>query len=305
MTPTNPTAARGAARANAVETPSASPEIRTLETSVGTLQYYETGAGAPLLFVHGLFTNMHLWRKIVPELSRDYRCIVPTLPFGAHSVPVRDDVDLSPPALAGLLFEIIAGLGLKDVTLLANDTGGALTQLALAERPDHPAIAGAIFTNCDAFEVFPPARFLYLRWISYLPLIPTLLAWQMRFDIVRRLPIALGGLTKYRLSRESLEEYAGPFSKNARIRNNTTKIMRDIHPRYTRAAAKKLSSFRRPVLLAWAPEDKLFPLRLAEGLNDLFAESEIKLVADSGAFIPEDQPAALIAIVREFKATRA
>ncbi|MCR9142106.1 MAG: alpha/beta hydrolase [bacterium] len=296
------------ARAQTAAAKQQSPKTQILETSVGPIEYYEAGEreNPTLLFVHGLFTNMHLWRKIVPELSRHYHCIVPTLPFGAHSVAVREDVDLSPPALANLLFEIIEDptLSLADVTLIANDTGGALTQLALAERPEHPALRSVIFTNCDAFEVFPPARFIYLRWISHMPaFIATILAWQMRLDLVRRLPFALGGLTKYRLSRETLERYAGPFSKNARVRKNTTKIMRDIHPRYTLAAAPKLSAFRRPVLLAWAPEDKLFPLRLAEGLAEIFPDSATKLVPDSGTFIPEDQPEALIKIVRDFVPT--
>ncbi len=275
-------------------------QIRTLQTSVGPLEYCDIGTGSPLLFVHGLFTNMYLWRKIVPELSKFYRCIVPTLPFGGHTLPVRDDADLSPPALAGLLFEIIEQLELSDTTIIANDTGGALTQLALAERPEHPAIGRVIFTNCDAFEVFPPARFVYLRWLAHIPFAPTLLAFQMRLDLVRRLPIALGGLTKYRLSRETLERYAGPFAKNPRSRKNTTKILRDIRPHYTLEAAHKLSAFRRPVLFAWAPEDRLFPLSLAERLAAVFPESEIKVVADSGAFIPEDQPEALVSLVREF-----
>lgn len=274
--------------------------LKTIDTTVGPVEYYEAGSGAPLVFVHGLFTNMHLWRKIIPELSRNYRCIVPTLPFGGHTLPVRDDVDLSPPALAGLLFEIIDALKLKDVTFIANDTGGALTQLALAERPDHPALKSVIFTNCDAFDVFPPRRFNYLRWISHLPVVPTLLAWQMRLDIVRRLPIALGSLTKYRLPSEVLEWYAGPFCKDARVRKNTTRVMRDIHPRYTLAAAKRLPAFQRPVLMAWAPEDRLFPIRLAEKLNETFPDSRIKLIPDSGTFIPEDQPEALIQVIRDF-----
>lgn len=278
--------------------------VQTITTSVGPIQYYDTGSGPALLFVHGLFTNMHLWRKIIPELSRHFRCIVPTLPFGGHSLPVRDDVDLSPPALAALIFELIETLQPGEVTIVANDTGGALTQLALASRPDHPAIRGVVFTNCDAFEVFPPRRFVYLRWIAHLPVIPTLLAYQMRLDVIRRLPIAMGGLTRYRIPSDVLDLYLRPFVTDRRIRDNTLRTLRDVRPRYTVEAARSLHKFEKPVMLAWAPEDRLFPLSLARRLDAIFPNSRIELISDSGTFISEDQPEALIRVITNFVTTR-
>lgn len=286
-------------RARPAGTLSASGEFAS---SVGPIEYHISGPeSAPvLLFVHGLFTNMQLWRKLVPQLSQHYRLVLPTLPFGGHRLPVEQASDLSPPALAGLIFELIDGLGLRDVTIVANDTGGALTQIALTQQPDHPAIRSVLFTNCDAFEVFPPAIFVYLRWISHLPLIPTLLAWQMRLDFVRRLPIALGSLTKYRVPSEILDLYTDPFIRNRAVRKNTTKILRDIHKRYTLAAAGELHRFRKPVRFAWAPEDRLFPRRLAERLQAIFPDSSIGDIADSGCFIAEDQPEALVAEIQKF-----
>ena len=208
--------------------------------------------------------------------------------------------DLSPPALAALIFELIDGLKLNDVTIIANDTGGALTQIALAEQSDHPAVARLILTNCDAFEVFPPAVFVYLRWIARLPVLPTLLAWQMRLDFVRRLPLALGWLTKHRVPAGVLDFYTDPFVKNRAVRRNTTKILRDIRPKYTQAAARELHRFTKPVLFAWAPEDRLFPRSLAERLHAIFPDSRIVDIPDSGCFIAEDQPQALAAEVRKF-----
>jgi pimeloyl-ACP methyl ester carboxylesterase len=278
------------------------PALQIAQLSTGPVQYYEAGTGEALLFVHGLFTNLHLWRKVVPALSAHYRCIVPTLPFGAHSLPVHEDADLSPPALGRLIFELIERLNLRDVTLIGNDTGGALIQLALAERPNDPAIRRVVLTNCDAFDVFPPRRFAYLRVVAHLPIVPDILAFQMRLDFVRRLPIALGSLTKYRIPSEILDLYLRPFVTDRRIRKDTVRILRDIRSHYTQTAAHKLAAVRCPVLLAWAPEDRLFPLRLAEGLAAIFPDSRVVFIADSGTFIMEDQPEELVRIVREFVA---
>ena len=55
----------------------------------GTIRYRERGTGEPIVFVHGALVNADLWRKVVPELAKDFRCIAPDLPLGSHEP--RDD----------------------------------------------------------------------------------------------------------------------------------------------------------------------------------------------------------------------
>src|SRR5438874_13818789 len=88
----------------------------------GTIRYRERGTGEPVVFVHGLLVNGDLWRKVVPELSKDFRCIVPDLPLGSHEQAVNPNADLSPYGMAKLIADFIAALDLDDVTLVGNDT---------------------------------------------------------------------------------------------------------------------------------------------------------------------------------------
>ena len=41
------------------------------------------------MFVHGLLVNANLWRKVVAELSPDFRCIALDLPLGSHLAPMN------------------------------------------------------------------------------------------------------------------------------------------------------------------------------------------------------------------------
>src|SRR5262245_59919039 len=102
----------------------------------GTNRYPDIGNGEPLVFVHGLLVNGSLWRKVVPQLEPDFRCIVPDLPLGSHSQPMSPDADLSPPGLARIVHGFTAALGLESVTLVGNDTGGAISQITAANHPD-------------------------------------------------------------------------------------------------------------------------------------------------------------------------
>ena len=272
--------------------------IKEIALKDGTVRYYDGGRGRPLVFVHGLFTNMYLWRKVVAGLEGQFRCIAPALPFAGRELPFRKAADLRPPGLAAILREFLKRMDLKDPIIIANDTGGALTQIMIAEDPD--AAGGLVFTNCDALEVFPPAIFVYLRWMAYLPGSMWLMSLLMRPRIMRRSPLALGLLSKRRLPDDALDAYVNPFLRNRAIRENTREILKDVRCRYTLAAAKRLSRFRGPVRLAWAREDRLFPWSLGERLAGLFANAEMSEIKDSGCFSPEDQPEAVVREIREF-----
>lgn len=61
-----------------------------LELAAGTIEYQDTGGDGPVLvFLHALTMDGSLWRKVVPGLVPDYRCVLPTLPLGGHRRPMR------------------------------------------------------------------------------------------------------------------------------------------------------------------------------------------------------------------------
>src|ERR1700760_3766722 len=131
---------------------------KTVRLPGGEISYADRGAGPPAVFVHGLLVNANLWRKVVPTVAdAGFRCLAPDLPLGAHRVPMPADADLTPPGVARLIAEFLDALDLTDVTLVANDTGGALTQILMANHPDR--IGRVVLTPCDAFEEFFPEPF--------------------------------------------------------------------------------------------------------------------------------------------------
>ena len=75
-------------------------------TSAG-LMYSDTGGDGPVVvLLHGVLMGGTLWDTVVDGLRDRYRCIVPELPFGAHTTPMPDDADLSLPALTTMIAEL-------------------------------------------------------------------------------------------------------------------------------------------------------------------------------------------------------
>jgi pimeloyl-ACP methyl ester carboxylesterase len=93
----------------------------------------------------------------VSELGGGFRCVVPTWPLVAHSTPT-DGADIGAEATARRIVHFIEALDLRDVTVVANDTGGGLVLAALGDATlDKSRIGRLVLTNCDSYEHFPPA----------------------------------------------------------------------------------------------------------------------------------------------------
>lgn len=264
----------------------------------GTIRYREDGTGEPLLFVHGVVVNGDLWRKVVPRLSKDFRCIVPDWPLGSHEIPMSADADLSPPGLARLVVDFMDALGLETVTLVGNDTGGAVCQLVATEYPDR--VARLVLTSCDLYDRFPPPVFKPLAKLVKVPGATWLIAQSLRPRFAQRLPIAFGWVTKRHPERSVIDSYLAPGRSSRGVRRDLSKVFGAVDARYTLEAAEKLKSFDKPVLLAWASEDKLFPVEYAHRLAAELPNATVKEIPDAYTFIAEDQPDLLAEAIAGF-----
>lgn len=272
-------------------------EAREVRLSQGMVRYREVGSGEPVVFLHGIMVNGNLWRKVVPGLSKEYHCIAPDLPLGGHEAPMKPGADLSPAGLARLVAEFFDALGLREATLVANDTGGAIAQVFVARYPER--VSRLVLTNCDAFEDFLPPVLRPLQWgARFVPGFVTLLGVAARAYAVRWVLAKL--VTKHGIERRMMDSYIKPLLYDARVRRDFRKVLAGVSNGYTLEAAEAFPAFEKPVLVAWGHEDWLFRYRYAERLAGSFPNARLEGVADAHAFVPEDNPERLVELVRNF-----
>ena len=276
---------------------------KTVELSQGTVRYADAGSGPTLLFVHGFLVDGTLWRDVVPMLSDRFRCVVPDLPLGSHRIAMKPGADLSPRGIAQIVADFMAALDLSDVTLIGNDTGGAICQIVATRHPER--LGRLVLTPCDAYKDFLPPAFRYLQVAARVPGAITVLMQTMRPRAMRRTPIAFGWLTKKRIPDDLLDRWTEPAMSDPAIRRDAKKLLRGISNRYTLEAAERLASFDRPTLIAWAPEDKFFKLANGERLAATIPGARLELIHDSRTFASLDQPERLAELIGGFAAEAA
>ena len=276
--------------------------MKDLMLSAGPIEYEEsgpaTGTGSTIVFLHGLMMDGSLWDGPVAELSGDHRCVVPTLPLGAHRRAMNDDADLSLPAIAKLIEEFLERLDLRDVTLVGNDTGGALVQLLIGS----PRVGRIVLVSCEAFDNLPPG--LTGRTLAIISkLSPGLLGvfmQQMRIKAMRRLPITFGWLTKR--GDAATARWMKPLLEQPEIRRDAVRVLRaafadrDLLVK----AAENLPEFDRAALIVWAAGDRVMPPDHGRRLAELLPQGRLVEVDDTATLIPLDQPARLGRLVKEF-----
>jgi pimeloyl-ACP methyl ester carboxylesterase len=273
-------------------------EERRVDIPAGSISYRERGEGPPIVFVHGVAVNGDLWRRVAPTLSVGHRCITPDLPWGSHSLPLHPETDLSLPGMARITADFLDALDLDAVTIVANDTGGAVAQALVGRHPDR--IGRLVLTSCDAFEKFPPTPQRYLQVMAHSRVLTWIVAFTAKFKSIQRLPTAYGFVTSRPMPEEVMRSYTGPIRRNAGVRRDFRRMLRAVDTKYTFEAADQLAGFDQPALVLWAENDKIFPREHGRRLAQLLPRGEFGLIPQSRTFIPEDQPELLVAAIVEF-----
>jgi pimeloyl-ACP methyl ester carboxylesterase len=215
---------------------------------------------------------------------------------------MEPDADVSLLGVARLIAEFIERLDLRDVTLVGNDTGGAIVQLLVSDGAARGAVGRIVLASCDAFDNYPPGLTGKTLMLSgkLPPRLFGLFMQQMRVKAIRRLPLAFGWLTKR--GDSATARWMKPVMQLPEIRRDAIRTLRmaSTDAVRLRQAADSLPVFDRPALVVWAAADRVMPLEHGKRLAELLPQARLVEVADTYTLIPLDQPDAFAQALREF-----
>src|SRR3954452_14709360 len=231
--------------------------------------FASAGLGPPVLFLHGALVDRPLGDQVIALLP-GRRCLAPTLPLGAHRIPVVDRSALTPVGVGDQIADLIAEQELTQLTVFASDPGAALLQLVLTRRPE--GIARVVFTPCDALDVFPPALFKPLFAAGRSPYALAAFISPLRVPGAWRLPIGFGWLTK-RATNEMVARWAAPALSDFEIVRDGAHFLRHVDPALLLDAAPKLGAFEGEAVFCWPSADRAFKVGLGRRLAAQFRDA--------------------------------
>jgi pimeloyl-ACP methyl ester carboxylesterase len=272
--------------------------VPTVTLPQGSLHYREWGAGdPPAVLLHGYHMSGRLWEPVAERLAGDFRCIAPDLPLGAHPAALDRGADLTARGLGRLVADFIAALGLREPTLVGNDSGGAIAQVVAAYHGER--VGRLVLATCDAFDNFPPKLFRPLILAAKVPGALSAVFALMRVRALRNLPNAYGLLTHGRLPHELIDEWIAAYFADAGVRRDTRKVTAALgDDDFMLDVAARLAAFDKPALMAWAVDDAFFPLEHAERLATILPQGRLARIEHSRTWVMLDQPDRTAGLIR-------
>jgi pimeloyl-ACP methyl ester carboxylesterase len=231
------------------------------------------------------------------------RCIAPDLP--AHGASPASDgsdgvaPDLSLNGLAAMLDELCDRLGLSQVDVVANDTGGAVSQVFAARYPQR--IRTLTLTNCDVHDNFPPEIFKPFVALAEAGEFGPLVAVMAGDSVLARSEtgFGMGYAHPDELPDEILTSFLGPF-----VADQGKGLERFLTASKTAelvAVEPLLAELHAPAQVAWGTGDMFFEPSWAQRLADMIPGVErVTLIPDAMLFWPDERAADLVPLLRDF-----
>lgn len=270
----------------------------TVDIDAGTIHYETSGPqdGRPVLFIHGYAMGASLWGPLSARLAaRGLRCIAPNWPLGAHPTALRTGADRTLPGIAAMVDAFMAALGLEDVVLVGNDTGGLISQLVAVNHPDR--LGALVLTSCDAFEHFPPPIIN-----PYIVAAKTAVTFRVALQ-----PMRMRAFRNYaygQLAHRDIDHLASVWVKpallDAGVAEDLRVLTKSLNQQTSLDAGARLHEFARPALIAWSGDDLFFPAEDGKRLAETLPNARFELVEAARTYSMIDQPDRLAGLVAEF-----
>lgn len=265
----------------------------------GRVHYVDEGAGeSPLLFVHGNPTWSFHWRRLIAALRSTHRCVaIDHLGCGLSDKPQR------PYQLAERidhLGQLIDQLDLRDVTLVAQDWGGAIGLGAMLQRQDR--LKKVLLFNTGAW---PPRHIPWRIAVCRTPLLGKL--GLQGANLFSRAALRMTLSRQRGLSRETAAGYLAPYNNWAN-RRAVYEFVADIPTRPTDPTWQTLAGIDArlpelaglPIRLVWGMQDWCFDPTCLDRFVSYWPDAEVVRLQDVGHWVPEDAPEDSLRLLSEF-----
>ena len=263
------------------------------------LHYLDEGEGEVLLFLHGNPTWSFYYRSLIQNFQGRYRCVAPDhIGCGFSDKPQDYDYTLS--THIDNLENLVDFLGLKNITLVVHDWGGAIG-MGLAVRKPELIKRLVLFNTASFLSTDIPLRIGLCR----MPLLGTILIRYLNLFV--RGVLRFGLKRRKRLKKNVRAGYLAPYDTfENRIAN--LKFVQDIPmeqavPSYSviQYIERNLKQFDGyPILIIWGSEDFCFNVKFLDKWREIFPRAEVREVYNAGHLVVEDASDEIIPWIEGF-----
>jgi pimeloyl-ACP methyl ester carboxylesterase len=279
---------------------------RFVSVKSGRIAFFEKGRGPTALFVHGVPLNGYHWRHVIDRVQHRRRCVALDL-MGLGYSEIAPSQNVSFTAQAHMITEVIDALGIEQIDLIANDSGGAVAQIFAAHYPRR--LTSLVLTNCDVHDGWPPPQVLPLMERAksgtlasvFQPMIDDPDRARERYAKGESVPLFRSYADPNILTNDIIRLYLQPLLSSQQRLEAFQRYWLGFDNAQTVAVHSALKTLQVPTLIVWGLKDIFFDKKWAYWLKDTIPGARrVVEVEDARLFFPEDRPDTLVAPLLQF-----
>ncbi len=249
----------------------------------------DVGDGPVALFVHGIFLSSYLWRGAIDQLHTERRCIAPDLVAHGHTT-AAEGATLTMHGQAKMIIDLLDAMGIDQVDLVGNDSGGGVCQIIAAHHPER--LRSLLLTNCDAHDNFPPealAPVIALAEAGALAEVAGAMAAD--HDIARSdAGFGSGYEDPNMLTDDAIDEFVTPFVEHPDRMPLLERFLAEIDVTELTAIEPKLAACTVPTAIVWGTDDAFFGVEWSHWLHDTIPGCEtLEHLDGARLFFPDER----------------
>lgn len=257
------------------------------------------GNGPNIVFIHGFFVSGYTWRKIIPELSKNFTCHIIDMP-GFGKTKWEEQTNLGFRVQSKRLGKLFKKINLDNLSIVAQDTGASITRQVAIDNPS--LIENLILINTEIPNHRPPFIPMH-QFLAKLPLSNFVFRSLLKVGIIVRSPLLINQFysdKKLLKNPEYISKYVNDL-KSYQAMEGFLRYLIGIEWDVVDDFKENHKKIQANVMMIWGEDDKTFPIQLAEKMCEQFDKKVIFNRISNASLMPhEEQPNEVISLVKSF-----
>lgn len=265
-------------------------ESKWFDVDHKTIHYIDEGRGEPVVFLHGMPTWSFMYRDLILGLRSNFRCIaLDNVGFGLSSKPAA--YTYRPEKMAEYFAEFMGSLGLQDVTIVVNGTGGPIGLSYAIENPQN--VSRVVLLNTFMWPLKGNAK---AEKVSQLADSGLARYFQFKFNFAINVAFKSRLRDRSHFSKAVFEQYQRPFDAPERRHGPVgyAKSLIASGPWYQQLWDRREVLRDIPALMLWGVQDDVFGESAIRKWQEVWPEAKVRRYKNNGHYLAEEQGAGLV-----------
>jgi len=260
-----------------------------LNTDEFRIHYTHSGAGSPLILIHGSCAWLYSFRHNIPVLSKKFSVYALDMPGNGYTVPTCDNPSYDLNMMSNAILKFMDNEQIRQASLVGHSSGGGWSLHFAHLYPER--IKKLVLIDSNGFDI--PEKLTFK--LFYIPIVGELFSKFFTVEDVKQ-GLEDGFYNKSLVSDTMIREFMTPLTF---FYNRKAQYL-SIRNQDWQQTELALPQIQIPALVIWGKSDRYLDPSLADRFGRVMPNTRVEVLDNCGHSAHEEQPEKVNQLIFEF-----